>query len=490
MFKKITVGKSKSACRAIVAFTEDLERRDHAGVPKEHRATFGRGVTAPGFKAEVGEIRFHDDLVLVGLGSEEAVGTAQARRGGAGLLKALDRAGIDAVEMLARTDCDDLPIPGLASALAEGMALANWRLAGYDGTHAKERTVHPWLRIAAARMAAHDGMKDGLQLAEAVNLARTVGDTPPNVCHPSWIAKQARKLARDTDGLTCKVIDAKKAEAMGMGGIVNVGKASEVPPCLVQVEWKPARVPARNKGKHLVLVGKTITYDTGGYSLKISGGMRGMKHDMCGGAGVLGAIKAIAEAKVPMKVTALLPAAENMISDEGYRPDDIITMYDGTTVEVTNTDAEGRLVLADALAYACDKLAPTAIVDMATLTGGVVVALGHFCAGMWCEDDGFRGAVECASMGADEKVWQMPVWPEHREFMRSPVADILNSNPKRSAHPIQGAAFLSYFVDDDVPWAHIDIAGVSNLDADPVTGHGATGWGVRLLRGLAEGMSG
>ena len=490
MFKKISIGKSASARRTMAVFTEDLERRDHAGVPKEIRKALVEAMAVPGFKADVGEIRFHGDVLFFGLGSEEKVDTTAARKAGASVLRALDRAGVDAIEIVARPDFNQRPVMDLVSAFAEGVALANWRLEGYDGTHARELTVHPRLRLAAARPKADAAMKDGLRLAEAVNLARMVGETPPNICHPSWIARQARKLARQVDGLTCKVIDARKAEAMGMGGIVNVGKASEIPPCLIQIEWKPGRVPAANKGKHLVLVGKTITYDTGGYSLKISGGMRGMKHDMCGGAGVLGAIKAIAEAKVPMKVTALLPAAENMISDEGYRPDDIITMYDGTTVEVTNTDAEGRLVLADALAYACDKLKPTAIVDMATLTGGVVVALGHFCAGMWCEDDGFRSALDCAAVGADEKVWQMPVWAEHREFMRSPVADILNSNPKRSAHPIQGAAFLSYFVDESVPWAHLDIAGVANLDSDPVTGHGATGWGVRLLRGLASGMAG
>ncbi|MHC4794928.1 MAG: leucyl aminopeptidase family protein, partial [Planctomycetota bacterium] len=233
-----------------------------------------------------------------------------------------------------------------------------------------------------------------------------------------------------------------------------------------------------------------ITYDTGGYSLKLSGGMKGMKYDMCGGAAVLGAIRAIAKAKLGVKVTALLPAAENMVSDEAYRPDDIITMYNGVTVEVTNTDAEGRLVLGDALAYACDKLKPTAIIDVATLTGGVVVALGHFSAGLFANDDRISGAVECASQGANEKVWRLPLWEEHREFMRSPFADILNSNPKRSAHPIQGAAFLSYFVDEDVPWAHLDIAGMASPDSDPVTGAGPSGFGVRLLQRFASGMAG
>jgi leucyl aminopeptidase len=489
MFKKITIGKTRAARKVACVFTEDLDRKDHTGIPVGIRPDFIRGISNPGFQAETGETAFVDDLLLLGLGSEDSIDADTARKAGAGLLAALDRAGVDAIEFVSRPDCDEMPLGTLGRAVAEGMGLANWRLDGFDGTNARERTTHPRLRIAAARKTVHDALGDGLQLAAAANLARMVGETPPNVCHPTWIAKQARKLARETEGLTCKVIDAKKAAELGMGGLINVGKASEIPPCMIQLEWKPQRIAAAAKKEHLVLIGKTITYDTGGYSLKISGGMRGMKHDMCGGAAVLGGMKAIADAGVPMRVTALLPAAENMISDEGYRPDDIITMYDGTTVEVTNTDAEGRLVLADALAYASDTLKPTAMVDMATLTGGVVVALGHFCAGLFCEHDDFRAAVESAAVGADEKVWRLPVWPEHREFMRSPVADILNSNPKRSAHPIQGAAFLSYFVKEEMPWAHIDIAGVADLDADPVTGHGSTGWGVRLLRTLAEGMA-
>ncbi len=494
MFKQITVGSARSARPLVGVYTEDLKRRDHAAIPNEHRDAFVRGISTPGFKADIGEVVFGDDLVLVGLGSVENVDADATRRAGASLVRRLDRAGIDAVRVIRRDDAGDRPLDRLARGFAEGMAMANWRIEGYDGSAAKTRTVHPKLRISADQKPFAEGLKTGLRVAEAVNLARMVATTPPNVCHPAWIAKQAKALAKST-GLTCTVIDAKKAAELGMGGIINVGKASEIPPCLVQLEWNPG---GKSKGKggkskggeHLVLVGKTITYDTGGYSLKISNGMKGMKYDMCGGAAVLGAMKAIADAKLPVRVTALLPAAENMVSDEAYRPDDVITMYGGTTVEVTNTDAEGRLVLGDALAYACDKLKPTAIIDLATLTGGVVVALGHFSAGMFCEDDGLRGAIECAANGTGEKVWRLPVWDEHRDFMRSSIADILNSNPKRSAHPIQGAAFLSYFVDKDIPWAHLDIAGVANVDEHPVTGPGASGWGVRLLHDLVAGMGG
>ncbi|MCP4495824.1 MAG: leucyl aminopeptidase family protein [Phycisphaeraceae bacterium] len=490
MFKKITVATVKTARPLIGVFREDLDAKPASDVPKTSRKALETAAATPGFKADVGEVVFADDHLVVGMGDRSALDPGTARKAGAAVLKQLDRAGIDAVRCVARGDCDDLEaLAAIGAAMAEGIALANWRLAGFDGTAAKTVTTHPRLRIDWDRKPLRNAMNAGLELADSINVARTVAATPPNVCNPTWIAKEARKVARDA-GLKCTILDHKKVKELGMGGIDNVGKASDIPPCLVRLDYTPTKVSKAAKGEHLVLVGKTITYDTGGYSLKLSGGMRGMKYDMCGGAAVLGAIRAIAKAKLGIKVTALLPAAENMVSDEAYRPDDIITMYNGVTVEVTNTDAEGRLVLGDALAYACDKLKPTAIVDVATLTGGVVVALGHFSAGLFANDDRISGAVECASQGANEKVWRLPLWEEHREFMRSPFADILNSNPKRSAHPIQGAAFLSYFVDEDVPWAHLDIAGMASPDADPVTGAGPSGFGVRLLQRFASGMAG
>jgi leucyl aminopeptidase len=205
---------------------------------------------------------------------------------------------------------------------------------------------------------------------------------------------------------------------------------------------------------------------------------------------VLGAMQAIAELDLPIEVHALLAAAENMVSGDSMRPDDIITMYNGVTVEITNTDAEGRLVLADALTYAEQDLGATAIVDVATLTGGVVVALGHFCAGWFCNDEALTRAFESASEESGERLWRLPLWKEHRDFMRGQHADLINSNPARSAHPIQGAAFLSHFVGEKTPWAHVDIAGVGNVDsANDLFVAGPTGWGVRLLADWVEAES-
>jgi leucyl aminopeptidase len=274
-----------------------------------------------------------------------------------------------------------------------------------------------------------------------------------------------------------------------MGGIVAVGQGSAEKALIAILEYKPKKVSAKARGKTLALVGKTLTYDTGGYSLKVNNGMKGMKYDKCGGSAVFGAMHAIAQAKLPLHVVALFPAAENMVSSNAYRPDDIITMYNGTTVEVTNTDAEGRLVLADAISYGCEKYKPTMMVELSTLTGGVVTALGCWSAGFFCDDAVLRDSIEASADRTGERVWRLPLWKEHKDHMKSQHADIINSNPSRLAHPIQGAAFLDFFVDKTVPFAHIDIAGVANSETpSELCVAGPNGYGVRMLVDLAESM--
>jgi leucyl aminopeptidase len=440
------------------------------------------------FKGEMGEAVVLGHLALLGAGRRSDVTPATARSLGAKLVRALDRIGATA----ARIESSGLLAPDrgrrfdAGQALGEGVAIANWRMDLFDGTATKREARRARLAIDADDREFAQGIARGLAIGASVNEARRIAATPPNICTPDWVASQCRALAR-THGMRCSVIPYAKAKALGMGGLTAVGRGSAHKPCLISLEHRPR---ARSRAAHLVLVGKTITYDTGGYSLKVNNGMKGMKYDKCGGAAVIGAMHAIASLKLPLRVTALLPAAENMVSDDSYRPDDIITMHNGVTVEVTNTDAEGRLVLADAISWACRELAPTAIVDMATLTGGVVTALGKFSAGYFCTDDRLRSSVEEAASATGEKVWQLPLWPEHREYMRAQHADIINSNPSREAHPIQGAAFLAYFVDAGIPWAHVDIAGVSASETpSDLCVPGPTGWGVRLLTSLAERMA-
>ena len=485
MYKAIQAGKDRSPW--VVVAVNSKELGGGLKISADQKRRLESALKRPGFKAESGEIAYADDkLIVLGLGAAKDIKGDSLRTAGARLVKALDRFGAAAAQLsfgAAALKGSELDAASVGRAIGEGVGLGNFRVANFRGSAAKDLTVRSALRISAADATVHKGLAEGLQLAEAVNYARTCAATPPNVCTPAWVANEAKKLAR-SHRMKCTVISAAQAEQLGMGGIHNVGLGSDNKPCLVILHWSPRNA---RKNRRLVLVGKTITYDTGGYSLKVNNGMKGMKYDKCGGMAVLGAMRAIADRKLPVEVIALLPAAENMVSDRSYRPDDIITMYGGVTVEVTNTDAEGRLVLGDALAYASKKYKPSAIIDLATLTGGVVVGLGYWCAGYFCNDDALSRRVEAASEASGERVWKLPLWEDHRDFMRAQHADIWNSGPKRDGHPIQGAAFLSFFVDKQIPWAHIDIAGVASVESDKdLYCTGPTGYGVRLVTELVE----
>lgn len=371
------------------------------------------------------------------------------------------------------------------SALGEGLGLVAWNCDDFKGTTKNGSRTR--LTVAVPNSSLRAGFERGLALAESANITRTLSHTPPNICTPAYIASKAQAMARQV-GLRCTVFKGDQLVKERFTGLINVGQASENKPCMIRFEYRPK---GGSKGaKPAVLIGKTMTYDSGGLSLKINNGMRGMKRDKDGGCAVFGAMHAIATVIRPKRpVVAYLAVAENSVSDNAYRPDDIITFRNGVTVEVTNTDAEGRLVLADALCYACEKDDPAFIIDLATLTGGVVVALGSTYAGMWCDDDSLRARVEAASAVSGERVWRLPHHDEYREMMKSDIADIINSNPERKAHPIQGAAFLSYFVEPKVPWCHLDIAGVHATeggDKGPFVKNANTGWGVRLLAEMLD----
>ncbi|MBK7403915.1 MAG: hypothetical protein IPJ41_04600 [Phycisphaerales bacterium] len=286
-------------------------------------------------------------------------------------------------------------------ALGEGFGLIGWNYDRCRGSATPKSTATA-LEVRAADKHFAAGLERGLALAESANLARSLSQTPPNIATTEFMAAEARKLARQL-GLKCTILQGSKLDEEKLIGLKAVGAASDCKPCLIRLEYTPRG--ASRSGKPAVLVGKTMTYDSGGLSLKINNGMVGMKRDKDGGCAVFGAMHAIATVIKPnRRVVALLSVAENSISDEAYRPDDVITFRNGVTVEVTNTDAEGRLVLADALCWACDKEDPAFIIDLATLTGGVVVALGSTYAGMWCDDDKLRRRVEDASEASGERV--------------------------------------------------------------------------------------
>jgi leucyl aminopeptidase len=342
--------------------------------------------------------------------------------------------------------------------------------------------AHPALKAAAAR---------GQMIADAQNFARTIASRPGNNINPPELARVARSAAQEV-GLACRVLDEKEMKRLGMGGILAVGSGSiSTPPRMIVLEHKGKSVRGKAKTGPLLLVGKAITFDTGGISIKPADKMGRMIYDKCGGMAVLGAMCAIAKLKLPVHVVGILSSAENHVSSRAYRPGDILKMYNGVTVEVTNTDAEGRLVLGDALAWGIQTYKPVACIDLATLTGGVVTALGKTMAGVMSNNDDLVAELTRCGESTGETIWRLPLGQDQREQIRSDHADIVNS-AGREAHPLQGGAFLSYFIPkgDSLPWAHLDIAGVADTEKElPYYDKGATGWGVRLLLEWISGQS-
>jgi leucyl aminopeptidase len=314
--------------------------------------------------------------------------------------------------------------------------------------------------------------------------SRTLATVPSNLKNPPWLAEQAHELAGSA-GLECRVWDEEELAAEGFGGILGVGKASATPPRLIRLDYAPTGISARalRRTPRVVLVGKGITFDTGGLSIKPGASMVSMKRDMTGGAVVLSTLAALADVDCPVRVTGLVAAAENAISGNALRPGDVIRHWGGRTSEVTNTDAEGRLVLADALAYAVAELDPAAVVDIATLTGGIKVALGQQVGGLFANDDELARALLDAGDRSGEPLWRMPLHAAYEERLKSLVADADNS--PSGPQSIGAALFLQHFLrraGTPVPWAHLDIASVGDVpDERHEWTTGPSGFGARLL---------
>jgi leucyl aminopeptidase len=318
--------------------------------------------------------------------------------------------------------------------------------------------------------------------AEAQNRARDLQSLPSNVANPSYLARRAREIASAHTAVRTEVLGRAEIAAKEMGGLVAVSQGSEEEPQLIVLRYSGG-----GEGPTLGLVGKGVTFDTGGISIKPSAGMQEMKMDMSGAAAVLQAVAAIAELALPVDLVAVIPATENMPSGAAIKPGDIITQYSGKTVEVNNTDAEGRLILADALAYAVE-LGAERIVDLATLTGAVMIALGSTYAAVISNDDELAGAVIDAGERTGELTWRLPLHPEYKELTRGTVADLTNASEKRKAGTIYAGSFLEEFV-GETPWAHVDIAGTAWDVGREYTGNDASGYGVRLLVELARNLA-
>ncbi len=354
--------------------------------------------------------------------------------------------------------------------LAEGLLLGGYRFTKYQ-SEAKP----PRARFVIAQ-GFGPATERAVAVVEGVWLARDLVNEPPNVLTPVELARRAEKMAREV-GLEVRVLGPEEIQELGMGAYWSVAKGSDNEPRFIELIYRPAEEDPKRR---LALVGKGLTFDTGGYSLKPPEAMKTMKGDMAGAAAVIGAMKAVAALKPPVEVRAYVAAAENMISGHAYRVDDVVRALNGKTIEVLNTDAEGRLTLADALAYA-SRQEPDAIVEVSTLTGACVVALGGEIAGLFAADEGLGREVERAAEAAGEKVWRMPMEKAYRRKLKSGVADLANVGD-RAGGAIQAALFLAEFA--DAPFVHLDIAGpgfASSKEDHPFGPAGGTGFGVRTL---------
>jgi leucyl aminopeptidase len=367
-----------------------------------------------------------------------------------------------------------------AEPVVEGAILGDYEPDVYKS---EKKDAKPMERVALASAA--DGVERaagrGRIIAESQNFTRELVNEPANRLTPMLLAERAREMARQV-GLECEVLDQDRMRQLGMGSLLGVAMGSAEPPALIVIRYRPA--VAANGAAHLGLVGKGVTFDTGGISIKPADGMEKMKYDMAGGAAMLGAMRALAQLKPAIPVTALVPAVENMPGSRAQRPGDIVRALSGKTIEVINTDAEGRLILADALTYA-RQLGCTHLVDAATLTGAVVVALGHIHAGVFANDDALGARVLAAAKAEGEKMWQLPLDDDYKEqYLKSAFADLPNVGG-RWGGAVTAAMFLKEFA-DPAPWVHLDIAGTAWLDdAKPFLAKGPSGLPVRTLVRLA-----
>jgi leucyl aminopeptidase len=442
----------------LLGLLEHHESKGSAGEVVEHVVldTGGLGLTASGLRV----------VYLVGVGEARP---SDLRRAGAALARRTKGREVVATSLGALAHDAGL------RALVEGLVLGSFTF------HRKSTSpTSPARKFVLAGVVRPDARQPslarGLATARAGWLARTLALVPSNEKNPPWMAEQAEQIAADS-GLSVEIWDERRLAKEGFGGLLAVGQASATPPRLVRLGYSPEGAPRRTP--HVVIVGKGITFDTGGLSIKPGEAMANMKRDMTGAGVVLAVMAELAALACPVRVTGLLACAENAISGNALRPGDVIRHYGGRTSEVTNTDAEGRLVLADAMAYAVAELQPTVVVDVATLTGAMKIALGQRTGGLFATDDALAEHLLAAGKAAGEPLWRMPLADDYEELLESTVADA--DNAAGSPGAVTAALFLRHFV-RDVPWAHLDVASVgdSPVDAYEWTS-GPTGFGARAL---------
>jgi leucyl aminopeptidase len=411
-------------------------------------------------------------VLLLGLGTEPAIGAY--RRAAAAAAKRARALGVSAAALLVADEAMMIPAAEIGQALGEGLPFGAWHFAEMKRPPEEPTPALESVSILAPREtdAILAGHRVGAAIGAGQSFTRGIQVLPGNVCTPAYIAAQAEALAA-RHGFRCTVLDKAAIAREQMGALLAVAQGSAQEPRFIALEYDGAA------GAPVVLIGKGVSFDTGGISLKPADKMEDMKFDMSGAAAVLGTFEMLGRLKPAVRVVGLIPSAENMPSGTAVKPGDVVTSASGRTIEIINTDAEGRLLLCDALTYA-KRFQPAAVLDIATLTGAIVVALGHAATGLFTPDATLEAEVRAAADRAGERVWPMPVWDEYRDIMKSDIADLKNAGG-RPAGSISAAWFLREFV-DGFPWAHLDIAGTAYSDREDATRvKGPTGVGVRLF---------
>ena len=456
---------------------------------KKTGGALGRAIAASRFKGDKGQVLSllapeglkASRLLVFGLGKADEADDLVLQEAGGGIVANLATAGDKVVNVLAeRPPKSKLRLADCAANLAYGARLRSYRFDKYRTKEKEEDkpTLETLTFMVKEPAAARKAFARLDSIAEGIFFTRDLVSEPANVIYPETLAREARRLGRY--GVRVEVLDANRMKQLGMGALLGVAQGSARKPRVVTMRWNGAAKGARGK-RPIAFIGKGVTFDTGGISIKPSGGMEDMKYDMAGAATVIGLMRALARRKAKVNAVGVVGLVENMPSATAQRPGDVVKSMSGQTIEVINTDAEGRLVLADVLCYCQKRFKPSLMIDLATLTGAIIVALGHEHAGLFSNDDTLAEQIGAAGKKVGETVWRLPLGEAYDKQINSPIADMKNVGSGRGGGSITAAQFLRRFV-DETPWAHIDIAGVawSKKDAACVP-KGGTGFGVRLL---------
>ena len=414
-------------------------------------------------------------VLLLGLGKKKDYSTNKSRELGAIVASYANKLGVKGLSI--DTKSFTLSTPKYSQSLTEGLILGNYQFLDYKTVDLKAHSLKEVIFIGKYDK---DSQYLGSCIASSTNYSRNLGNHPANVLTPTYLANEAIRISK-TKNMKSKIIDVKDFTKIGLGSFYGVARGSKEPAKLIIVEYKGGS----NKQKPLCLIGKGVTFDTGGISLKPPPAMDEMKFDMCGAATVMGVMNAVSVLQPKINMVFAIGATENMPGGDAQRPGDIVTAYNGKTIEVLNTDAEGRLVLADVLSYVEKNYQPDSMIDFATLTGAVLIALGDQASGIMGNSNKIISEIKKASKNTDEKVWELPLWDEYAKDIKSKVADVKNLGRNRLAGTIAGGVFLKEFV-NNTPWVHMDIAGTAWGPKEPkyLPSHGATGVAVRLIYNL------